>query len=74
MVGSEDWDLIYRFDLLGLERKDISEIATTLHQWHPKYQGCPQGIEFDALLKKNVEYFENTTSLVRNKQGWGVTE
>ena len=34
--GAEDDDLIKRFRLLGLKKKDISHISSYIHQWHPQ--------------------------------------
>lgn len=69
--GLEDWDVLYRLQLLGLRWADISDKSIILHQWHPKYQGCPNGADFEAIKARNAEYYQRTTSLVRNRAGWG---
>jgi hypothetical protein len=65
--GAEDDDLIKRFRLLGLRKKDISHISSYIHQWHPKNWGLVN----DEQRKKNEDYFMNNHSIVRNKDGWG---
>lgn len=69
--GAEDWDLLYRLRLLGLRWTDISDKSTILHQWHPKYEGCPGGAELEAIRARNLDYFQRTTSLARNRASWG---
>ena len=65
--GYEDDDLIKRFRLFGLTKKDISKKTSYIHQWHPKYWG----VKNHDQIEENREYFKNSHSIVRNKDGWG---
>jgi glycosyltransferase involved in cell wall biosynthesis len=65
--GAEDDDLIKRFRLLGLKKKDITHISSYIHQWHPKRWGLIN----DEQREKNEEYFLKNHSIVRNHEGWG---
>jgi glycosyltransferase involved in cell wall biosynthesis len=65
--GAEDDDLIKRFRLLGLKKKDISHISSYIHQWHPQRWGSANGEQ----REKNEEYFLKNHTIVRNQDGWG---
>jgi glycosyltransferase involved in cell wall biosynthesis len=65
--GAEDDDLIKRFRLVGLKKRDISHISSYIHQWHPRSWGSVN----DEQRNKNEDYFMNNHSIVRNKDGWG---
>jgi glycosyltransferase involved in cell wall biosynthesis len=65
--GAEDDDMIKRFRLLGLKKRDITHISSYIHQWHPKSWGSIN----DEQRKKNEDYFMNNHTIVRNKDGWG---
>jgi hypothetical protein len=65
--GAEDDDLIKRFRLLGLKKRDISHISSYIHQWHPKSWGSVN----DEQREKNEEYFLKNHTIVRNQDGWG---
>jgi predicted glycosyltransferase involved in capsule biosynthesis len=67
--GCEDDDLIKRLGMIGLEAKDISDQTSFLHQWHEMYEGLDENDKKN--IEKNKAYFKNTTSVLRNKKGWG---
>ncbi len=69
--GSEDNDLIKRFKYLGLNLKNICSKSVYFHQWHQKYEGVRTG-DYKKQIEKNLKYFENTNTIKRNKNGWGL--
>jgi glycosyltransferase involved in cell wall biosynthesis len=66
--GWEDNDLMTRFLRLGLDLVSISDRARFLHQWHPKGEGVADWV---ASRDRNKKYFEQTTTIIRNKVKWG---
>lgn len=66
--GSEDYDLMRRFQRLGLDVRSISAKASYLHQWHPKGEGIA---DFSEAARRNREYYESNKSIFRNKPRWG---
>lgn len=71
MWGSEDFDLIKRFFLMGLKVKDISHMTSWIHQWHEKHEGVNTISNIKEQISKNKDYMNNTHSIVRNNNGWG---
>jgi predicted glycosyltransferase involved in capsule biosynthesis len=69
--GSEDYDLIKRFELLGLRIRDISERTSYLHQWHQKYEGTKNFPKFLEIVKGNKKYALMNNKILRNPKGWG---
>ena len=72
MWGSEDFDLIKRFFLMGLEVKDMSPTTSWIHQWHKKHEGVSTVPDIKEQITKNKNYLNNTHSIVRNNNGWGM--
>ena len=70
--GSEDFDLIKRFSLLGLNVKDVSKKCSWVHQAHEKHEGVNTHEEIMERIKMNKSYLNNTHSIVRNISGWGL--
>ena len=68
--GVEDDDIIRRFQLNGIELKDLSDKTSFIHQWHPKHQGFDEST-INENLKKNTKYFLSNNTIVRNKEKWG---
>jgi hypothetical protein len=54
----------------GLKIVNISDRTSYVHQWHPKYEGLNENEK--KQIEKNIEYFEITDTLSRNKNGWGL--
>jgi hypothetical protein len=69
--GSEDDDLMRRFKYLGLESRVLDSGSFYLHQWHPKYEGLPDGRN-TAQIERNRLYFEKNHSILRNDRDWGI--
>lgn len=65
--GKEDDDLIKRFNLLGLQVKDITNRTSYIHQWHTRVENK----EFKKQVEINEKYLHNNHSIMRNKEGWG---
>ncbi len=68
--GCEDDDIAKRFKMCGLKFKNISDRASYLHQWHPKYEGLDEKKE--NIIKRNRNYFKRINSVLRNESGWGI--
>ncbi len=71
--GSEDFDLIKRFSLLGLKVKDMSSKSSWIHQQHEKQEGVNKIPNLKAKIGENKAYMNNTHTIVRNENGWGET-
>jgi hypothetical protein len=71
--GSEDDDLMRRFMYLGLEPKVLDSGSCYLHQWHPKYEGVPDGGD-SACIQRNLAHLRRTHSIVRNGRDWGIAD
>ena len=69
--GSEDDDLMRRFRYLGLRPRPLDSGSFYLHQWHPKFEGVPNG-EQAAVIRRNYAYFARNHSIVRNDRDWGT--
>ena len=69
--GLEDDDLMRRFTYMGLEPKALDSGSFYLHQWHPKFEGVPDG-RTAAQVQLNQSYFEKTHSILRNGRDWGI--
>lgn len=69
--GEEDVDLMDRFRRLGLTPRPIAGDSFYLHQWHPKFEGVPEGEEA-AQVRRNREHLERSHSILRNGPDWGV--
>jgi hypothetical protein len=69
--GFEDLDLYERLMGYGVEFCNISEAAPLLHQWHPRYDGVKDSA-LEETMERNRRYFQTTTTLVRNRGGWGA--
>ncbi len=65
--GSEDNDLMQRFERLGLDICSIFPISY-LHQWHPKGEGI---MDYNISVKRNLEYHEKIKPIIRNLDSWG---
>ena len=70
IYGAEDMDLSRRFAYLGLEPKLLNFDSFYLHQWHPKFEGIPDG-EHNTQIERNRVYHGQTYSIVRNNRQWG---
>ena len=69
--GYEDNDLIKRFELLGLNVCDISKKSSFIHQWHPSTEKKKDFI-FEKHRYTNWNYLLKSSSIIRNKSGWGI--
>ena len=69
--GTEDVDIIKRFELMGLEVKDISDRTSYIHQYHLKYAGQGEIKRVEELHIVNRDYFLENNSILRNPLGWG---
>lgn len=48
----------------------MSNRTSFIHQWHPQFEGI-KDYEYQKQRRMNLDYFENTHSIIRNKVGWG---
>ena len=71
--GSEDNDLMRRFRYLGLRPQALDSGSFYLHQWHPKFEGIPDG-ENAPAISRNLAYFRWNHSIVRNDGDWGTAQ
>jgi predicted glycosyltransferase involved in capsule biosynthesis len=67
--GADDADIIKRFELIGLNIRDLTSKVSYIHQWHPKYEGYNS--KEKEQIKKNRDYFMKTNTILRNSNGWG---
>ena len=72
MWGSEDFDLIKRFFLMGLDVIDMSPVTSWIHQWHEKHEGVNTISDIKEQIAKNKSYMDKTHSIIRNNNGWGM--
>ena len=70
VYGSEDDDLMRRFNYLGLQPKILDAGSFYMHQWHTKFEGVPGG-KHNNQIQRNRTYFGRMHSIVRNNYGWG---
>ena len=68
--GVEDDDLMRRFRYLGLDPKTLDSGSFYLHQWHPKFEGVPEG-EHAPQIRRNRAHFKENYSVLRNDSNWG---
>jgi hypothetical protein len=71
--GSEDDDLMRRFRYLGLRPRALGSESFYLHQWHPKFEGVPDG-QHAAAIRRNHRHFWRNHSIVRNDHDWGMAQ
>jgi hypothetical protein len=71
--GSEDDDLMRRFRYLGLTPRGLDSESFYLHQWHPKFEGVPDG-QHAAAIRRNHRHFWWNHSIVRNDHDWGMAQ
>jgi len=72
LYAGEDYDLIRRFEALGLNIKNISKKAIFFHQWHEQYEGIKHIKNYKKVIKKNMNYlWKKYPQIIRNKKGWG---
>ncbi len=68
--GNEDSDIIKRFELIGLDIKNISDKTSFLHQWHPFNEGVME--DEKIYIERNREYYKGSFTIKRNEKGWGL--
>lgn len=68
--GSEDEDMMRRFESMGLRRKRGGEDSFYLHQWHPKFEGIEESGR-SRTIAENKAYLNRRSSLIRNGLDWG---
>lgn len=71
--GGEDFDLMRRFQYLGLRLQRLDSGSFYLHQWHPKYEGVPGG-QHAAVIARNQAYLLRNHSILRNDGDWGMAQ
>jgi hypothetical protein len=69
--GGEDVDLMRRLRSLGLLRRRLDTEGFCLHQWHPKFEGVPDG-EYAVEIERNRAYQRRNHSILRNGPSWGL--
>jgi glycosyl transferase family 2 len=69
--GCEDEDLMRRFRSLGLLPRRLDAEGFHLHQWHPKFEGVPDG-EHAIGIERNRAYLRRNHSILRNGPSWGL--
>lgn len=69
--GCEDEDLMRRFRYLGLLPERLDAEGFYLHQWHPKFEGVPDG-EHSVEIERNRAYLRRNHSILRNGPSWGL--
>lgn len=69
--GSEDYDLIKRFFLMGLNVKDISKKTSWIHQSHEKHENIKVHANYKDKVRENKQYLLTHHTIIRNLEGWG---
>jgi hypothetical protein len=69
--GDEDWDILKRFELMGVALTNMSHATSHLHQWHPRFENVGTVEGFEEKVKDNRRYFLENNSVVRNAGKWG---
>lgn len=69
--GCEDVDLVRRLERLGIRPRKLDADSFYLHQWHPRFEGIPEG-EHASQITFNRAHLENHHSIVRNDRSWGL--
>lgn len=69
--GCEDLDLVRRLEYLGVQPRRLAADSFYLHQWHPRFEGIPQGEHADQI-SWNRRHLEKNHSILRNDSRWGL--
>ena len=64
--GKEDDDFFCRLISFGLRVENVSGSARYFHQWHPKFEGMPEGNSFDDARRSNEELFSRLRRCIRS--------